>query len=69
MGTFRPRLPRRMHAQLGNQEQSRDWLARAMLEKDKVPAGHSDLNRLFNEAISIIEAGPDPRLSLPRVDA
>jgi hypothetical protein len=47
------------HSRLGDQEQSRHWLALAMLEKERGPVVHSELTHLFNEAHSIAAAGPD----------
>jgi hypothetical protein len=55
------------HSQLGNQEQSRHWLALAMREKERGLVGHPELTRLVNEANSIVAAGPDVPAVIPPV--
>ena len=47
------------HAQLGNREQSRRWLAQAMIRKEQDYPGHPELGRFCDEARSIIAAVPD----------
>lgn len=54
------------HAQLGNQDESRRWLALAMFKKERDYPGHPELTSFCNEAHSVIAAGTDaPAVSLP----
>jgi tetratricopeptide (TPR) repeat protein len=45
------------HAQLGNREQARHWLAQAMLRVERDYPGHAELLGLCDEARSLLSAG------------
>ena len=49
------------HARLGNREESRQYLAQAMFQKERDYPSHPELARFCDEAHSIITAGPDPQ--------
>ena len=53
------------HARLGDQEQSRHWLALATTGTEKDFPAHAELNRFCTEAHSVVETGPDPPALTP----
>ena len=56
------------HARLGNQEQSRRWLAEAMIRMEKDYPGHSELSRFYEEARSTLAMCSEAAVTALRTD-